>query len=594
MSRRIKSLQLRLTIELVALFFVASCLAVGGLIYSASLTAGSLADRELGLRAEDLARYVSLDKNRKRLELPPPLKQAYSAAAQQSLFAIRDKDGHLVEASTPEIGAMIARWPQADTEPSYFRLSKFGPLERDYSGVSIQLDSAVGPLSVLVAEVSGGNQLVHSILREFVFDIAWYVPPFVALALLLAAFSVRRSLLPLRTASAQASAIGPGSIALRLPEADVPTEALPLVIAVNHALDRLEQGFVIQRRFTANAAHELRTPLTIITARLDTLEGNGQLSALREEVARMNRLVEQLLCVARLDSLALDVSSSVDLHQLAKEVVGSMARLALSARRTIALTGADHPVVVTGNAAAIADALRNLIENALAHTAPGTEVVVEVGPAGTISVGDSGPGIPAEDRPHIFERFWRGKGVRASGAGLGLAIVMEIVRAHGASITVNDCVPHGTRFDLRFRTACRDTDSVSRPASPTSQKANSEAAECRFSAASSHPLLAVPLQDANTLSMLVRDPARMSNTWSTGWIKFRSWVTRIKVLPRSRHALASSLAILPAFSLSRLPTGSSARMSAGSLTRARAIATRCRSPPLNRWAATRDSSPSLD
>jgi two-component system, OmpR family, sensor histidine kinase TctE len=426
---------------------------VGGLIYSASLTAGSLADRELGLRAEDLARYIALDENRTpRLELPPPLKQAYSAAAQQSLFAIRDKDGHLVEASTPEIGAMIARWPQADTEPSYFRLSKFGPLERDYSGVSIRLDSTAGPLSVLVAEVSGGNQLVHSILREFVFDIAWYVPPFVALALLLAAFSVRRSLLPLRTASAQASAIGPGSIALRLPEADVPTEALPLVIAVNHALDRLEQGFVIQRRFTANA-HELRTPLTIITARLDTLEGNGQLSALREEVARMNRLVEQLLCVARLDSVALDVSSPVDLHELAEDVVGSMAHLAVSDCRTIALTGANQPVLVTGNAAAIADALRNLIENALAHTAPGTEVIVDVGPEGAISVEDSGPGIPVEDRPHIFERFWRGKGVRANGAGLGLAIVMEIIRAHGASITVSNRVPRGARFDLRFRTA---------------------------------------------------------------------------------------------------------------------------------------------
>src|SRR6202030_4192582 len=147
---------------------------------------------------------------------------------------------------------------------------------------------------------------VHSILREFVFDIAWYVPPFIALALLLATYSVRRSLLPLRAASAQASAIGPGSISLRLPEADVPTEALPLVIAVNRALDRLDQGFTTQRRFTANAAHELRTPLTIITARLDTLEGNGQITALPEEVARMNRLVEQLLCVARLDSLALD------------------------------------------------------------------------------------------------------------------------------------------------------------------------------------------------------------------------------------------------------------------------------------------------
>jgi signal transduction histidine kinase len=451
MSRRIRSLQLRLRIELAALFFAASCLAVGGLIYSASLTAGSLADRELGLRAGDLAHHVLVDNEGKpTLELPPDLRQAYDAAAHQSVFAIRDKDGRLVETSTPEIAALAVRWPQADSEPNYFRLSNFGPAGRDYTGINLRLDSAAGPLSVLVAEVSGGDQLVHSILREFVFDVAWYVPPFVAAALLLTAYSVRRSLRPLRTASGQASAIGPGSISIRLPEADVPTEALPLVIAVNCALDRLEQGFVVQRRFTANAAHELRTPLTIITARLDSLEGNGGLSALREEVARMNRLVEQLLCVARLDSVALDVSSSVDLRQVAEEVVGSIAHLALANGRSIALTGADRPVIITGNLAAIADALRNLVENALAHTAPGSEVIVEVGPDGTLSVLDSGPGIPDEDRPRIFDRFWRGKGVKTEGAGLGLAIVMEIVRAHGASIAVSNGASCGARFDLRF------------------------------------------------------------------------------------------------------------------------------------------------
>jgi two-component system, OmpR family, sensor histidine kinase TctE len=125
----------------------------------------------------------------------------------------------------------------------------------------------------------------------------------------------------------------------------------------------------------------------------------------------------------------------------------------LSACRTIALTGADDPVIVTGNAAAIADALRNLIENALVHTAPGTEVIVELAREGTLSVLDSGPGIAADDRPHIFERFWRGKGVRTGGAGLGLAIVMEIVRAHGACITLSDRLPRGARFDLRFRLA---------------------------------------------------------------------------------------------------------------------------------------------
>jgi signal transduction histidine kinase len=149
----------------------------------------------------------------------------------------------------------------------------------------------------------------------------------------------------------------------------------------------------------------------------------------------------------------LDCSSPVDLRQLAEEVVGAMAHLALAAGRTIALTGADHPVIVIGNDAAITDALRNLIENALVHTPPGTEVVVEVDPKGAISVQDSGLGIPAEDRQRIFERFWRGKGVRTDGAGLGLAIVMEIVRAHGASVTVSNRIPRGARFDVRFRAA---------------------------------------------------------------------------------------------------------------------------------------------
>ena len=107
MSHRIKSLQLRLTIELAALFFVASCLAVGGLIYSASLTAGSLADRELGLRAGDLAHHVLVDKAGKpRLELPPDLRQAYDTAAQQSVFAIRDKDG--ASSRLPPVSS--ARW----------------------------------------------------------------------------------------------------------------------------------------------------------------------------------------------------------------------------------------------------------------------------------------------------------------------------------------------------------------------------------------------------------------------------------------------------------------------------------------------------
>ena len=157
-----------------------------------------------------------------------------------------------------------------------------------------------------------------------------------------------------------------------------------------------------------------------------------------------------------------------------------------------------------GNAAAITDALRNLIENALVHTPPGTEVVVEVDPKGAISVQDSGPGIPAEDRQRIFERFWRGKGVRTDGAGLGLAIVMEIVRAHGASVTVSNRIPRGARFDVRFR-AAEGPDGKSVLGKP-----------CRSS------ISKADVQGDNALSIMVSDPSLISKTRFTGRMICRS------------------------------------------------------------------------
>ncbi len=171
---------------------------------------------------------------------------------------------------------------------------------------------------------------------------------------------------------------------------------------------------------------------------------------LKADVARMNRLVEQLLRVARLDAIALDISGMVDLNEIATSVVATMAPWAVIRGRMIAFSGPDKPVNVKGNAHAIADAIRNLVENAVAHSPANARVTVTTCPNGTVSVADQGPGVPAEDRQRIFDRFWRGKSVESQGAGLGLAIVKEIVKMHHGTVAIENGPHGGAVFTLRF------------------------------------------------------------------------------------------------------------------------------------------------
>src|SRR6516165_8904621 len=448
---RVRSLQLRLAVRLGLVYVVAIAMAVSFFINQAYNAAGSLSERQLGLRAADLARYVFLDSaGTPRLDLPPELAAAYAAASDADIFAIRAADGRVIAASPTKFAEQVAGWPAVTQSPSYLRLQNLGSPVRDYYGLSTVLNSRAGPLSITVAHEPEINPLVHTLLRGFVFHIGWLIPIFLAITLAIGILAIRSGLRPLREVSQLASTIGPSATAIRLPEHNLPKEIVPLVAAVNHALDRLDEGFMVQREFTANAAHELRTPLAIITGALDFIEGNGAITKLRKDVSRMNRLVEQLLRVARLDAIALDTSKTVDLKATATSIVAALAPWALERGRVLALTGTDNPVYVQGNADAIEDAIRNLIENAVTHSPLGEEVTIEVLADGLVNVVDRGPGVPVDLRDRIFERFWRGRDIDTAGVGLGLAIVKKIMEAHRGTAEVRNNSNQGAIFTLTF------------------------------------------------------------------------------------------------------------------------------------------------
>jgi two-component system, OmpR family, sensor histidine kinase TctE len=456
---RLRSLQMRLAVRLAIPYIIAMAAGVGILVYQAYDTAGSLNDRDLNLRAIDIARSASSNPDGKpQLDLPAKLAAAYQSSA--DMFAVRDARGQIIAASPPSFGTLVAAWPPATDDASYFRLKNFGSESEDYYGLSVGLESAAGPLSISVAQAAGANALVSALLREFLFDVAWVIPLLVLVTLVIGVLAIRSGLRPIRDVSEMAAAIGPNTTSVRLPDDNLPSEVTPLVSAVNRALDRLEQGFALQRKFTANAAHELRTPLAIITGALDVMEGNGELAKLKSDVSRMNRLVDQLLRVARLDSVTMDVSDEVDLNEIAANTIAAMAPWAVAQERAIIFDGLDRQVLVTGNGHAIEDALRNLIENAILHSPPQTEVIVRVSPERSINVVDAGSGISPGDRELIFERFWRGKGVASGGAGLGLSIVREIMNAHQGGVSVQANPNGGTIFTLQFLNAAEQHSST--------------------------------------------------------------------------------------------------------------------------------------
>jgi signal transduction histidine kinase len=325
------------------------------------------------------------------------------------------------------------------------------------SGASIRKLVDTRTVWVQAAEdLANRDVIIDDIVADFYKNVGWITLPILLVLLATDIAIFRRALLPLRQASEIAQQIGPSRTDVRLPVKEIPSEVRPLMSAVNQALDRLDEGFRAQREFTADAAHELRTPLSILRTRVDTLEDQRVGKDLHHDIEAMSRIVGQLLDIAELDALTVDPLERADARAVCAEVVEYIAPLALEQGREIALPGASEPVWVKGNAEMMKRAIRNLAENSIKHTPPGTPIEFIVEKSGIIRVRDRGPGISDEDRDLIFRRFWRRDRSREGSTGLGLSIVQRIVELHGATIMVENRASGGAQFSIYFVAADKE------------------------------------------------------------------------------------------------------------------------------------------
>jgi len=384
---------------------------------------------------------------RLELNLPLDLLGLYSQAYGRYLYAVIDDRGRVLFSSLEDHAALFpVDGRSGDVE---FLQQRRG--DAAVSGASIR--KTIGGQTVWIQtgeNLANRDVLIDDIVADFYKNVGWITLP-ILLVLLIADIAIfRRALRPLWQASEIARDIGPTRTDLRLPTEEIPREVRPLVSAINLALDRLEEGFRIQRDFTADAAHELRTPLSILRTRLDTLEDKQIGQALRKDVDGMAHIISQLLDIAELDSFVIDPLEKADLRSVTAEVAEFVAPLALTQGKDVALLGEIGPVWVKGNPEMLSRAIRNLAENAINHTAPGTTVEFFIDENGTVSVLDHGPGVAEDERNLIFQRFWRRDRRKAGSTGLGLSIVRRIAELHSATITLENRRPAGARFSLKF------------------------------------------------------------------------------------------------------------------------------------------------
>ena len=443
----VHSLRRRLTLAMLFVFAL-GLLASGAVFLSETReTARSVYSRTLRQQARDLLDGLAVTGEGATLRVPAAWADAYAWPGSAFAYTLFDPAGRPL-ALSPGLEAPLPRLdiPQGG---SFSALDVVGP-ERQ------ALLSAATPqgLVLTIGRIDPELEALAETLMEENGEPFAVLASSVAAALVLVWFVAGWSLRPLGRAAREAAAIVPGAPTAHLSPAGLPAEIQPLVGAVNGALDRLAGAYEAERRFTADAAHELRTPLAVLSVRLQRAEidGRADWAAIRRDLSELTRLVNQLLDLARKEAASRAEGprtlAPVDLGRTVREAAAAVLPVAETAGRAIEVDAPPHAVPVRGRADDLRDAVRNLLDNALAHGGGAVTVRLTAGAEAVLEVADEGPGVPAHLREEVFDRFRKGRAA-SPGAGLGLAIVRHVVRAHGGDARFLP-VDGGCRIEVRL------------------------------------------------------------------------------------------------------------------------------------------------
>ena len=378
------------------------------------------------------------------------------------------KDGKL-KSSSPGISSMHVPLDPTGLETRY-------PVYREDSSTGTHLRVLSVPLEsgdhqVAVLQIAASLRVLDAARANLINILLASAAASAALAALGSWLVLGRSLAPLETVTDTVQAINRADdLSRRIPYRGSPDDEIGgLIESFNQTLERLEALFTSQRRLLADVSHELRTPLTVIKGNVDLMRrmkrlDDESLGNIDLEAGRLTRLVGGLLLLAQAESgkLSLDLKP-FDLDGLLLEVFQEMHVLA-GGKVQLKVTSIDEMQVV-GDRDRLKQVFLNILANAIQYTPPGGEVIVglsRVGQQARIVIHDTGPGIPKDDLPYIFERFYRAEKARTrsriSGFGLGLSIAQWIVENHGGTIEVESEEGEGTTFAVWL--PLRPTDQI--------------------------------------------------------------------------------------------------------------------------------------